>query len=600
MAMMRANARMSVAMAVRAAVFCLLCATPTFAQDFNQVAPKEPQPTSPGPIIAPRLPAGPAFPVKADTRLLPELIGLELLADPKDVVRNGVKLYGVKVDPALTALDATNFRNRLAQFLGRPLYARDMNAISQSIVAWSRAHGFPLVTVAFPEQDISTGTVQVVVTVYRLGQVKVAGNYWFSDGAFTDEMQLSPGDPFDFNVLQSDLDRMDSNPFRSVNAVLERSTVPGTTDLALHVQDRLPVRVYVSYDNDGQPTTGRDRYSVGLNWGNAFDLDQQLSYQFLTTPDLWQRRDRGAGHSDDPRLEAHSGTYLVPLPWGDTVTLFGTYEQQVPDVGANFDQVGHSLQASFRYDKFLPTIRLFSQRIHFGFDYKRTNNDLAFGGTQVNNSSTNVEQFLLIYDATRQDSYGQTVIENQFIYSPGGLSNGNTTALFVASGVKGARANYEYDNLQITRVTSLPWKFSSVLRLSGQIASTELLPSEQIGAGGTDSVRGYNPRAVNGTQGVLASIELHSPSYGPLHQLVSSGIEDTGQLLVFYDSGFVSDIHAQEGQPKHASLQSVGFGLRYDIARYLDIRLDDGWQLTPAPGNAHNGNLLNLSVTLAY
>jgi hemolysin activation/secretion protein len=538
--------------------------------------------------------------MKADTRLLPELIGLELLADPKDVVRNGVKLYGIKVDAALTALDASNFKSKLAQFLGRPLYAKDMNSISRVIVAWSRARGFPLVTVAFPEQDISTGTVQIVVTVYRVGQVKVAGNYWFSDGAITDEMQLSPGDPFDFNILQSDLDRLDSNPFRSVNAVLERSTVPGATDLALHVQDRLPVRVYASYDNDGQPTTGRDRYSVGLNWGNAFDLDQQFSYQFLTTPDLWQRRDRGPGHSDDPRLEAHSATYLVPLPWGDAVTLFGTYEQQVPDVGANFDQVGHSLQASFRYDKFLPTIRLFSQRLHIGFDYKRTNNDLAFGGSQVNNTSTNVEQFLLIYDATRRDSYGQTVIENQFVYSPGGLSNGNTTALFVASGVNGARANYEYDNLQITRVTYLPWKLSSVLRVSGQIASTELLPSEQIGAGGTDSVRGYNPRAVNGTQGVLASIELHGPTYEPLHRFVSSDVEDTGQVLIFYDSGFVSDIHAQTGQPKHASLQSAGFGVRYDLARYLDFRLDYGWQLTPAPGATHTGSLLNLSVTLAY
>src|SRR5271157_3339413 len=116
MAMTRGKFRTSVSKAVAATVLCLLCialrATPSFAQDFNQVAPKEPKPTTSAPIIAPPLPSGPAFPMKPDSRLLPELIGLELLSDPKDVVRNGVKLYGIKVDAELTALDASNFKSR--------------------------------------------------------------------------------------------------------------------------------------------------------------------------------------------------------------------------------------------------------------------------------------------------------------------------------------------------------------------------------------------------------------------------------------------------------------------------------------------------------
>lgn len=604
MAMTRANARTSVVRALPTTLFGLLCvvmlASPATAQDYNQVAPKVPQPATPGPIIAPPPPRQPSFPLKPDTRILPELSGLVLVADVRQVARNGIRLYGIKVDAELPVLDDSRVRSRLALFLGRPLYAKDLNAISQLIVAWCRARGLPLVAVAFPEQDISTGTVQIVVTVYRVGQVRVAGNHWFSDSAITDEMQLSPGDPFDFGVLKSDLDRLDSNPFRSVNAVLERSTVPGTTDLALHVEDRFPVRVYASYDNEGEPATGRDRYSVGVNWGNVFDLDQQFSYQFLTSPDLWQRRDRGAGLPDDPRLEAHSASYLVPLPWGDTVSLFGTYEQQLPNIGPDFDQVGHSLQASVRYDRILPTIRQFSEQIHFGFDFKRTNNDLAFGGTQVYDTSTNVEQFLLIYDATRRDAFGQTAIENQFVYSPGGLSHGNTSAVYVASGVNGARANYEYDNLQITRTNALPWQASLFMRLDGQIASNELLPSEQLGAGGVDSVRGYDTREANGTQGLLASVELRSPPYNPLQGLVWNRLEDTGQLLVFYDSGFVSDIHDQTKQPKSASLQSTGFGARYEMGRYLAVRFDYGWQLSRPPGASRLGNLADVSVTLAY
>jgi hemolysin activation/secretion protein len=185
------------------------------------------------------------------------------------------------------------------------------------------------------------------------------------------------------------------------------------------------------------------------------------------------------------------------------------------------------------------------------------------------------------------------------VLSPGGLSDANTTAVFRASGVNGARANYIYDNLEITRVTRLPWHMSAVARFDGQLASAELLPSEQLGAGGPSSVRGYNTRTVNGSQGALLSLELHSPSYSPLAHL-GLPVADSGHLLAFYDAGFVSDLHVQQGQPRHATLQSVGIGARYSIDRYLDLRFDYGWQLTKAPGATSTGNLASVSVTLSY
>jgi hemolysin activation/secretion protein len=169
----------------------------------------------------------------------------------------------------------------------------------------------------------------------------------------------------------------------------------------------------------------------------------------------------------------------------------------------------------------------------------------------------------------------------------------------VASGVNGAKASYVYDNLQVTRVTYLPWQLSSVIRLDGQLAGSELLPSEQLGAGGTGSVRGYDPRTANGSQGLLASLELRSPSYSPLRAL-GAGVEDSGQLLAFFDSGFVSYLHDQTNLPRHATLESIGFGVRYGIGRYLDVSFDYGWQLKAAPGEPHTGNLANISVTLAY
>ncbi len=574
----------------------LLCGTSALAQDFNRVAPSTPAPPPPAVVPAPSSPSTPIVPPAENKLLLQDLKGLRFVAALKDVVRNGVQVTGVDVDPGLALLDDPAIKATLSAYLGKPLYANDLPRISQAVLDWYRAHDLPVVDVAFPEQDVSAGTVQGVVTVYKLGQVKVTGNKWFDSDVLTDEMQLKPGDPIDFSVLKDDLNRLSRNPFRQVGAILERSDTPGDTDIGLNVQDRLPLRIYASYDNDGLPVSGRDEYSTGFNWGNVFGLDHQFSYRFITSPDLWRTRNRGPGHSNDPRFTAHSATYLAPLPWGDTLSVYGSYVEQVPNLGPNFDQVGHSLQVGARYQKQLPAIGTLSQQLEIGFDYKRSDSNLAFGGTQIFAAATNVEQFLLIYDGTREDGWGETAVTNQFVYSPGGLSDSNKTAVFVASGVAGASANYIYDNLQITRVTYLPWQTSVIARVDGQIASAELLPSEQLGAGGFDSVRGYSPRTANGSQGVLASLELRSPSYSPLMKYGSN----SGQLLAFFNSGFVTDRHLQTNLPKSASLESAGIGARYGIGRYLDLRFDYGWQLTKAPGATHTGNLADVSVTLAY
>ncbi|HTW34427.1 MAG TPA: ShlB/FhaC/HecB family hemolysin secretion/activation protein [Rhizomicrobium sp.] len=581
-----------------AGVAIATAAAAAHAQDYRQVAPKEPPAHPPQAPIAPAPPYTPARPA-ANQKLIPELIGLELVDSESKVVRNGVKQYGIVVASGLPMLDRSEIKNRLARFLGKPLYTNDLQKISQTIVEWCRTHDFPLAEAIFPEQDISTGTVQVVVTIFKLGHVRVAGNHWFRSHIFTDEMQLEPGDPFDFSVLKADLDQLNRNAFHQVTAVLERSNTPGDTDLLLNVQDRLPLRVYGSYDNEGLPVTGRDRYSVGFNWGDAFGPDQQLSYQFITTPDLWQKRDRGPGQNNDPRFEAQSANYVIPVPWGDTITVFGTYVEQVPKVDTNFGQVGRSAQASFRYDKPLPSIGDYSEQVHVGFDFKRSNNNLEFGGSEVSSISTDIEQFLLIYDSAMPDDYGQTALDNQLVYSPGGLARSNTTAVFVASGTNGAKANYVYDNLQVTRLTKLPWNMSAMLRLNGQWASTELLPSEQLGAGGDGSVRGYTTHTANGSEGGLGSFELRSPPYSPSHTF-GWDLGEQGQLLAFYDGGIVREFYEQKGQAKYAGLQGTGVGVRFGVGRFLDVHFDYGWQLAKAPGADKLGNLADVSVTFGY
>ena len=175
-----------------------------------------------------------------------------------------------------------------------------------------------------------------------------------------------------------------------------------------------------------------------------------------------------------------------------------------------------------------------------------------------------------------------------------------TANTYVGSGVAGSSANYVYNRLQLTRQTNLPYDWSWLVRGTGQLASNDLIVSEQLGAGGVDTVRGYDERAESGSRGVLVSTELYTPAFS-LAKLVSDhDINDSGQLLAFYDYGHVADMHLQQSTPTHTELSSVGFGARYNIKRYLDVRFDYGWQLERLPGEPHVGNLASISVTTSY
>ena len=85
-------------------------------------------------------------------------------------------------------------------------------------------------------------------------------------------------------------------------------------------------------------------------------------------------------------MVAHSGSYIIPIPrWRDTLTIFGSYAESQPELGdATFDLKGRTCAAQ----RALPPRRCprpgtETREFTAGVDFKRSNNNLAFGGTQV-------------------------------------------------------------------------------------------------------------------------------------------------------------------------------------------------------------------------
>ncbi|WP_431857429.1 ShlB/FhaC/HecB family hemolysin secretion/activation protein [Azospirillum sp.] len=588
----------TVATAAVLALLFGLSAVPAAAQDWERVAPKQPpaNPPAEAPVLPPPTPALPP----GDQVITPALKGLLFVPDGAAVKRGGNDTRGV-VAAGLDVLDDPAFRALMEPHLGKPLTFDGLNAISRATVLWFREHDRPLVDVVVPEQDVTAGTIQIIVVEFRAGAVTAEGNEWFSDEMLLSNVRTRPGDRIRASGLLEDIDWLNRNPFRHTDLVYQRGAEPGTSDIVLRTADRVPVRVFGGYENTGTAATGRDRLFAGLNWGNAFWADQQISYQLSVSPDTLDRGLRGA--SGDPRSVTHAGSWSIPLPWRHTLTVFGSHTETRPNLGSGFDQTGRSSQLSARYAVPLPKWALdagtLRQGIQAGVDWKRSNNNLDFGGTSVFRSSTDIAQAVVAYDASLADGWGATALNVSLVHSPGGIGDRNSDAVFGTSRA-GAEARYSYARIGLDRVTRLPEAFSWIVRAQAQVSSANLLASEQLSLGGNASVRGYAESEVLGDQGVLLSTELRSPEVSLSGLFGGRNLDDSLLGLVFVDYGVARQRHRAAGDDRHTVLASVGPGLRYSLPPYVTLKLDWGFQLRGANTGENRLGRPHVGLSLAY
>jgi hemolysin activation/secretion protein len=534
------------------------------AQTYEQLAPKTPAPL---PARADAAPVEAPAP-ESDRVIVPALHGLVFLTDPDALQPAGVTSTGLQV-ANLALLETAEFRGLVTPFLGQPLSLGALNRLTRDVVLYFRRHGRPVVDVLVPEQAASSGTVQILVIEGRLGEVRVEGNRWFTADQLVSVIRARPGEVIEGAPLLADLVWLNQNPFRQVDLVYARGTQPGETDLVLRTRDRLPMRLYTGYEDSGNALTGYDRVLAGLNWGNAFGRDEQFNYQLSASPDF-------------RKLVAHSASYLMPLPrLRHTLTVFGSHARSRPELaGGLFALTGHAWQVSARYRVPLPTSSngTWARAFTAGLDFKRSNNNLSFGGTAVFAQETDIVQATAAISASNTDRRGMTSGELTLALSPGGLTDGNRTSAYQSARTL-ARPDYAYARLELERRTRLPAGLTWHTRMTAQFASTNLLGSEQLGLGGAHTLRGYEEREANGDHGLMLSNELH---VAPLLMAPAPGRAwSAGRLdpFVFVDYGLVASHQRLPGEASRLELASAGLGLRFNLGTVCSVRADYGWQL---------------------
>lgn len=568
----------------KGALFLVLSSLPllvTQAQDYQAVAPKQvPQETT-----APKLPSDvPA--VQGDDRpILQKLKAVVFVDSMKEVKSGSVKASGV-VPSANELTHEASFQKIVDPYLGQPLSMKSLNTMVRDIVLYFRKNDRPVVDVVVPEQDITNGVVQIAIVEGKVDAVKAEGNKWFSSESIEGRIRLKPGDPIRAKKLLSDISWLNQNPFRSVDAVFAPGKELGETDIVLRTNDRFPVRPYIGYEDTGNDLTGYERWYAGFNWANPWD--GQLSYQFTTS-------------SDFQGVVANSASYLQPLPWRHTVMAYVAFVNSEAEI-APFNLTGSSAQAGVRYNIPLADIGAYKQELYTGFDWKQSNNQLEFG-IPVTASTTDIGEFVFGYRSSLPDAWGSTSFQVEGFYNPDGLFGHQSVAAYGASRF-GANPDFGYVNFDLNRLTKLPADFSFNNHLSFQVASTNLLASEQLEMGGYNSVRGYNDYDVTGTdEGWVLQNELRTPPVSVLQLVKLEKLKDQLQFLFFFDVGQArsqnGNIVLNNGNPtSEVTMASVGPGIRYAINPYLTVRADYGFQLYDT-GDA-KASRWHLGVMFAY
>ena len=141
----------------------------------------------------------------------------------------------------------------------------------------------------------------------------------------------------------------------------------------------------------------------------------------------------------------------------------------------------------------------------------------------------------------------------------------------------GAEAEYVYSRMYAEMQLPVSCRLTFVSRITGQISEAPILPVEQLGFGGFDSIRGYDMRDINADSGYILNLELRTVS-----QPLGLKCDDQIQYLVFYDRGDALSRTVFDFEDGSESLSSVGVGFRYVMGRNVSVRFDYGYQLDDA------------------
>ena len=346
-------------------------------------------------------------------------------------------------------------------------------------------------------------------------------------------------------------------PDRTLNPVFKPGRAPGTLDVDVKVDDRLPLHASVQLDNDASPSTKPLRVTASARYTNLFQTGQSANLTFIVAP------------QKPKEVTVVSASYAIPIlqsPW--SVSISGYYSNSNVAAASGSSVLGNGYQVGVRAQYQLSTEHT-QQTISFGPDFKNFKQNIKVGTALASSAPIRyvpLEVQYTLSGATEHSNYsltlGTTVGLRLF---KGAVCVDNAGVCIPSDPFRNREANSNENfvraDMSLDYSYALPADFIGAIRLTGQIADSHLITNEQFAGGGLHSVRGYYSSEAVGDNGIAASLELRSPSFA---SHFGSWLTEA-RLFGFADSAFLRVLQPLPDAVNLYSLVSVGGGLSVRI-----------------------------------
>jgi len=476
----------------------------------------------------------------------------------------------------VTLLTEQEIQAITSKFEGRELSLKAIQKIADLITDEYRKKGYATSRAYIPPQTIKEGLLIIRVVEGKLGKLEIKGNLYFKTSLLEKKIGIKPDGYFDYSALQQSLVYINEHPDRTAKAVLVPGREPGTTDIIIDVEDRLPVHVGFEYDNYASRFVGENRYSITLEHNNLFGNDDKAYYKVQ--------------YSDCSRLKLHQLRYTYPLePGFDLGGYFLWSSLRLGEEFQDLDTRGKAKIYGLFLNKALITEPDLDLRFSFGFDYKSIKN--YYLGLQ--SSRDEVRLFKLGCDLDTNDKWGRNIFTSQLdIGVPdmfGGMPAKDPNASRMGAGGKFYKGVFNYFRLQPG-----PWSSSILWKNSAQYTNYYLVASEEFQIGGPTSVRGYPPAEFAGDKGYYTAFEWSFPFYfiseDTLVPFTEESLYDSLRFVMFYDWATTHLNRTAAGDQKHRTLKGWGVGVRLNVKDDLACRVEVGYPLGDTPSDSDHAH----------
>ncbi|MBF6033712.1 ShlB/FhaC/HecB family hemolysin secretion/activation protein [Pseudomonas sp. P155] len=408
-------------------------------------------------------------------------------AAPTDTRCFPIKDIELKGADSLSAGDKTRL---LKPYIGECLGVPQLNELLKVITDHYIEKGLVTSRAYLPQQDLSTGHLQVLVVEGKLEGMKGAENSQLSERELAMTFPGKTGELVNLREIEQMVDQLNRLPSNQAKMELAPGQNVGGSEVLVTNTPQKPWRVGLSRNNDGQRSTGEQQWGTTFDWDSPLGLADQLSLR--------------GGHDamTDHQHTSNNAMLNYSLPWG-WWTFSYTYSQseyrsQIAANLYNFKQTGDSENHQLRAERVIHRDAVSKTSLSAGLSYLRTNNFIEDSKLKLSSNRISEAQFgfnhgrrvgsaFVNFDAGMQEGIG--AFDAQGSHDPG---PGEPNARY-----RKYTATLSY--LQPFKLWGESFSFSSLM--TGQRSEDVLFSPQRTSLGGSSSIRGYKDQSLSGDSG---------------------------------------------------------------------------------------------------